>query len=204
MNDHMLKRDVAHHSTMQRMFSYVRTHQQSITYILVTLCAIFYFIYGLGYSSNWALVVSETRGQTFYTASQQVNRILVDLGFVHLVLILIHLALGAIKRKKYYVSNFVLSILSSILMIVISVITLYFNSVLSRMYARITEEEVPAYLYQLHGAGEKSFAVFNMGNILSIFMIVVALFSIEFIIYKWRAQKERAKLIKELLVNHER
>ncbi len=204
MNDNMLKRENAHPSLIKRLLTYVRLHQQSITYILVTLCAVIYFVYGLGYSSNWALVVSESRGQTFYRASQQVNRILVDLGFAHLVIVLIHLAFGAITRKKYYVSNFVLSIISSIFMIVIPAITIYYNGILSRMYARITEEEVPAYLYQVHGAGEKSFAVFSIGNAISIVMLVVAILFVEFIIYKWRAQKERAKLIEELLVNHER
>lgn len=184
-----------------KIFKWIYIKRQPIVQAIVLLFASIYFIYALGYTTNWAGIVTETRGASFFKASQQANRLMADLGFITLLVVLLNLIMGSFTRKKYYLSNFLLSILASILLVVQAVLTIYYNSVISRMYARLTEEEVPAYLYQTHGAGEKSFAVFEQGNTLSYFLVVVAILLIVFTITKHAAQKERAKLIKELLVN---
>lgn len=184
-----------------KIFKWIYIKRQPIVQGIVLLFASIYFIYALGYTTNWAGVVTETRGASFFRASQQANRLMVDLGFITLLVVLLNLIMGSFTRKKYYLSNFLLSILATVLMIVQAVITVYYNSVISRMYARLSEDEVPSYLYQTHGAGEKSFAVFEQGDILSFILIGVAIILIVFTIIKYRAQKERAKLIKELLVN---
>jgi len=126
---------------------------------------------------------------------------MVDLGFVTLIVVLINMLYGSFKRKKYYLTNFLLSMVTCVLMIVTSILTIYYNSVLYQMYARITINEVPPHHYINHGAGQKSFAVFEIGTIFSYIIIVIALFLLLFTIQKIRIQKERKKLIKELLVN---
>ena len=184
-------------------FKWLYKNRQALTYTFVLIISVSYFVYVLGYSTNWAMVISETRGGSFYRASQSANRLMGELGFITVLVVLITLSFGSIKRKKFYISNIVLSILSSVLLIVSALITLYYNSVLSRMYARITEEEVPAYLYAVHGAGEKSFQVFKIGNVLSVFMIVAAVMLLIFLVQKLRAQKERARLIEKMVISHE-
>ncbi|MDO9630087.1 MAG: hypothetical protein Q7I99_09335 [Acholeplasmataceae bacterium] len=178
-------------------------NQQVLVYVSLLIVASLYFVYTLGYSSNWALVVSDTRGQRFYRASQTANRLLFDLGFFLIVVVLFTLGVSSMSRKKFYLSNIVLSISSSILLIVSAALTLYYNSVLRGMYERITEEEVPAYLYVVHGAGAKSYQVFDTGNILAVFMFITAVLVLLFLFRKIRAQKERAKLIEKLVTNHE-
>lgn len=184
-------------------FKWLYKNRQALTYVFVLIISVSYFVYVLGYSTNWAMVISETRGGSFYRASQSANRLMGELGFITVLVVLLTLSFGSIKRKKFYISNIVLSILSSVLLIVSALITLYYNSVLSRMYARITEEEVPAYLYAVHGAGEKSFQVFKIGNVLSVFMIVAAVMLLIFLVQKLRAQKERARLIEKMVISHE-
>lgn len=187
--------------TLKLTLGWLYKRRQVIIQTLVLVSAALYFVYALGYTSNWAGVVTETRGTNFFNASQQANRLMVDIGFITVILILINLAFGSFKRPKYYLSNFLLSIVTSVLLVVQAVMTLYYNGVLRRMYEKLTEEEIPAYLYVTHGAGEKSFAIFDQGNVLSYVLIVVAVLSILFIINKAAQQKERAKLIKELLIN---
>lgn len=187
--------------TLKALFSWLYQKRQIIIQALVLLSAALYFVYALGYTSNWAGVVTETRGANFFNASQQANRLMVNIGFITVIIILINLANGSFKRNKYYLSNFLLSIVTAVLLIVQAVMTIYYNGVLRRMYERITEEEIPAYLYATHGAGEKSYAVFEQGNILSYILIVISILLFLFIIQKANQQKERAKLIKELLIN---
>ena len=184
-------------------FKWLYKNRQALTYVFVLIVSVSYFVYTLGYSTNWAMVISETRGGSFYRASQSANRLMGELGFITVLIVLLTLSFGSIKRKKFYISNIVLSILTSILLIVSALITLYYNSVLNRMYARITEEEVPAYLYVVHGAGEKSFQVFKIGNILSVFMVIAAVMLVLFLVQKLRAQKERARLIEKMVITHE-
>lgn len=187
--------------TLKGVFGWLYKKRQVIVHTLVVLGALLYFVYTLGYATNWSGVITETRGANFYRASQQANRLMVDLGFVSIIIILINMAMGSFKRKKYYISNFLLSVMTAVIMIVSAAITIYYNGVLERMYAKITEEEVPAYLYATHGAGEKSFAIFQQGNVLSIIMVVIAVILILFTINKHAVQKERAKLVKEMLVH---
>ncbi len=187
--------------TLKLTLGWLYKRRQVIIQTLVLVSAALYFVYALGYTSNWAGVVTETRGTNFFNASQQANRLMVDVGFITLIIILINLAFGSFKRPKYYLSNFLLSIVTSVLLVVQAVMTLYYNGVLRRMYEKLTEEEIPAYLYVTHGAGEKSYRIFDQGNVLSYVLILVAVLSILFIINKAAQQKERAKLIKELLIN---
>ena len=182
---------------------WIRNNRQALAYLFMLIMSLSYFIYVLGYSSNWAMVISETRGGSFYRASQTANRLMGQLGFITVVIVLFTLGFKSMKRKKFYLSNIVLSILSIVMLVVSAAITLYYNSVLNRMYEKITEEEVPAYLYAAHGAGEKSYAVFQIGNVLSIFMIISAIVVCIVLVQKVRAQKERARLIEKMVVNHE-
>ncbi|MDY0075400.1 MAG: hypothetical protein WC992_03475 [Acholeplasmataceae bacterium] len=175
--------------------------RQILIQTLVLISVVSYFIYALGYTTNWAGIVTETRGASFFRASQTANHMMVDLGFFTIIVVLLNLAFGSIKRKKYYLSNFLLSIITVVLMIVKAVLTIYYNRVLHQMYAQLTEDEVPSYLYATHGAGAKSYAVFEQGTYLSYFILVVAVLLLVFTIHKALAQKERKKLIKELLIN---
>jgi hypothetical protein len=188
---------------LKSSLKWIYKNRQVLTYTFVLIVSLSYFVYVLGYSTNWAMVISETRGGSFYRASQSANRLMGELGFITVLVVLLTLSFGSMKRKKFYMSNIVLSILSSILLIVSALITLYYNSVLSRMYGRITEDEVPAYLYVVHGAGEKSFEVFKIGNVLSVFMVLAAVLLVIFLVQKLRAQKERARLIEKMVISHE-
>lgn len=184
---------------IQSIGNWIGSHKQNIVYALLIMSASIYFIYTLGYSSNWAMIVSETRATNFYRASQQVNRLIAQLGFILVVISLFTLAFGSLTRKKFYLSNIVLSILASLLLIFSSIITFYYNSVLRVMYANITEVEVPAYLYATHGAGKKSFMVFDLGYFVTGFMMIVAIMLIVFLTRKLIAQKQRVKLIEKLV-----
>jgi hypothetical protein len=185
------------------MVKYIYQKRQILIYALMLMVASFYLVYTLGYSSNWAIVVDETRGGAFYRASQQANQLMFQLAIVIMTVTLLSLSFGSMKRHKFYLSNIILTIFSNVMLIVAAVITYYYNGVLSRMYARITTEEIPESTYLLHGTQGKSFAIFEIGNVLSIVMIVVAILSLFFLIGKIRAQKERAKLIQGLVKHYE-
>jgi len=186
------------------LFKWTYKHRQKLVFTLLLVIASLYFVYTLGYTTNWALVISETRGARFYRASQAANRMMTNIGFITLVVVLFTMGFGSMKRKKFYVSNIVLSVLSSILLIVSAAMTLYYNSVLRVMYQNVSEDEVPAYLYEAHGAGAKSYQIFDLGNLLSIVMIVTAVLTVWFVIQKVKAQKERAILIEKLVTANER
>lgn len=188
---------------LKESFKWIWRNQQILIYVLLLVISSLYFIYTLGYSSNWALVVSDTRGQRFFRASQTANRLLFDLGFFLILTVLFTLGVSSISRKKFYLSNIILSISSSLLLIVNAALTLYYNSVLRVMYARITEEEVPSYLYVVHGAKEKSYQVFDIGNVLAVIMIITSVLVLVFLVRKIKAQKERAKYIEKLVTSHE-
>lgn len=179
-------------------------NRQQLVFTLLLLMASLYFAYTLGYTTNWALVISDTRGARFFRASQSANRMMANIGFITLVVVLFNMGFGSMKRKKFYVSNIVLSMLSSVLMIVSAVMTLYYNSVLRVMYQNVSEDEVPAYLYETHGAGAKSYLVFDLGNVLSGLMILTGIIVILFVIQKIKAQKERAMLIEKMVTANER
>jgi len=205
MNKNIFKRIL--HAVIENIsgfFKWIVTHQQLLVYALLILSTSVYFVYTLGYSSNWAMVVSQTRGANFYNASQQANRLMNELGFISLIIALLTLAFSSMSRKKFYISNIILSILSVIMLIVNAALTLYYNSVLRILYERITEVEVPAYLYITHGAGEKSYKIFDLGNYVTGFMIITALLLGIFLIKKLRAQKERGILLKRLVETNER
>jgi hypothetical protein len=197
MKENILKR------ILNSMVKYIYQKRQILIYALMLMVASIYLVYTLGYSSNWAIVVDETRGGAFYRASQQANQLMFQLAIVILTVTLLSLSFGSMKRHKFYLSNIILTIFSNVMLIVAAVITYYYNGVLSRMYARITTEEIPESTYLLHGTKGKSFAIFEIGNVLSIVMIVVAVFSLLFLIGKIRAQKERAKLIQGLVKTYE-
>ncbi len=189
---------------LSHVIGYLYQKRQVIVYSLLMTIAVVYLVYVLGYSSNWALIVSETRGGNFFRASQQANHLMFQLALLLVLSNMLLLGFGSMSRKKFYVSNIVLSVLSSLLMIVSAVITYYYNGVLSRMYARLTPEEIDPDLYGFHGAGAKSFKVFEIGNVLAVVMIVIALIGILFLIGKIRAQKERTKLIQGMVASYER
>ena len=189
---------------LNSMIKYVYQKRQVLVYSLMIVISTLYLVYTLGYSSNWAMVVDETRGGSFYRASQQANQLMFQLAIVILTSTLFALAFGSMKRKKFYLSNIVLSIFSNVMMIVAGIITFYYNSVLKRMYARITTDEIPDSTYLLHGTKGKSFAIFEIGNVLVIFMVITALIGLLFLVGKIRAQKERAKLIQGLVTSDER
>ncbi len=197
MKENILKR------ILNQMVKSIYLKRQVIVYTLMILVATLYLIYTLGYSSNWANVVDETRGSAFYRASQQANQLMFQLSIVIMTTTLLSLSFGSMKRKHFYPSNILLNLLSNILLIVSAVITYYYNGVLSRMYARITTEEIPESTYLFHGTQGKSFAIFEIGNVLSVLMIGVAVLSLLFLIGKIRAQKERAKLIQGLVKTYE-
>jgi len=197
MKENILKR------ILNSMVKYIYQKRQILVYTLMILIATIYLVYTLGYSSNWAIVVDETRGGAFYRASQQANQLMFQLAIVILTITLLSLSFGSMKRHKFYLSNIILTIFSNVMLIVAAVITYYYNGILSRMYARITTEEIPESTYLLHGTKGKSFAIFEIGNVLSIVMIVVAILSLLFLIGKIRAQKERAKLIQGLVKHYE-
>jgi hypothetical protein len=189
---------------LTHVFGYLYQKRQAIVYTLLMTMAVVYLVYVLGYSTNWALIVSETRGGNFYRASQQANRLMFQLALILVLTNMLLLGFGSMSRKKFYLSNIVLSVLSSLLMIVSAVITYYYNGVLSRMYARLTPEEIDPDLYSFHGAGAKSFKVFEIGNVFAIVMIVIALIGLIFLIGKIRTQRERAKLIQGMVASYER
>jgi hypothetical protein len=205
MKRHLLKRILdAIKMSLSHGFGYLYQKRQVIVYVMLITMAVIYLVYVLGYSSNWALIVSETRGGNFYRASQKANQLMFQLALILVLINMLLLGFGSMSRKKFYLSNIVLSILSFVMMIVSAVITYYYNGVLSRMYARLTEEEIDPDLYLFHGAGAKSFEVFEIGNVLAIFMIASAVIGLVFLIGKMKAQKERAKLIQGMVASYER
>lgn len=163
---------------------------QIIIYTILVITASGYFTYTLGYSSNWAMIVSATRATSFFNAAQQANRLMSQLGFITVVIVLLGLIFGSAKRKTYYVSNIVLSILSSVLLIVSAILTLYYNRIIESMYRSISELEVPQYLYDIRRI-QKSYSIFEFGNIYAYFMIVVSVMFAVFLILKLISQKDR-------------
>lgn len=169
---------------------FVARNIQMIAYVILILTTVGFFVYTLGYSSNWAMIVSSTRATQFFNASQQANRLLAQLGFISIVIVVLGLFFGSAKRKTYYLSNIALSIFSSILLIVSAILTLYYNRILEPMYRGISELEVPQYLYDIRRI-EKSYSIFEFGNIYAYVMILVGALFIVFLILKLSAQRDR-------------
>lgn len=174
-------------------------HIQGITFAVFIVVMAGFYVYTLGYSTNWATIVSETREKEFFLASQQVNRTLSQIGFIGVVLMLLGIATQSHKRKTYFLSNIVLSIFSSIVLLVSSALTLYYNSVLEPMYRNAN---IPDTLYIIRRT-TKNYKMFDIGNTLSIVMIVVAIWMILFLVYKLKVQKNRAVEIKKAVENYE-
>ncbi|MCF7930310.1 MAG: hypothetical protein K9L02_02245 [Acholeplasmataceae bacterium] len=172
------------------MKKFVCKNVQMIAYVILLLTTVGFFIYTLGYSSNWALIVSSTRAANYFNASQQANRLLAQLGFISIVIVVLGLFFGSAKRTTYYLSNIVLSILSSILLLVSAFMTLYYNKVLEVMYRNISELEVPSYLYDIRRI-KKSYMIFEFGNVYAYVMIVVGILFGVFLIFKLIAQRDR-------------
>lgn len=181
---------------MQNILKTIQKHSQPLVYTLLVLAAAGFYVYTLGYSTNWAYIVSETRAAQFYLASQTANRVLSQIGFIGVIILLLVIFTGSFNRKTFYLSNIVLSILSAITLIVSAALTLYYNSVLEPMYRNISPLEVPEHLYQIRRT-VKSFFVFEFGNIYAILMVIVSIIVMVFLVYKIKAQKERASLIKK-------
>jgi hypothetical protein len=186
---------------MQNILKTMLKNIQPIVYTLLILTAAGFYVYTLGYSTNWAYIVSETRAGQFYLASQTANRILSQVGFMGVILLLALVFTASFTRKTFYLSNIVLSILSSITLVVSAALTLYYNSVLEPMYRNITTLEVPEHLYQVRRT-VKNYLVFEFGNIYAILMIVVAIIVMVFLVYKIKAQKERAELIQKAVKSY--
>lgn len=186
---------------MQNILKTIGKHIQPIIYTLLILAAAGFYVYTLGYSTNWAYIVSETRASQFYLASQTANRVLSQVGFIGVILLLLLIFTATLNRKTFYKSNIVLSILSSITLVASAALTLYYNSVLEPMYRNISPLEVPDHLYQIRRT-VKNYLIFQFGNLYAIFMIVVAVLVVVFLVYKLKAQKERAKLIQEAVKSY--
>ena len=187
---------------MENTLKTISKYIQPIVYTLFLIAAVGFYIYTLGYSTNWAYIVSETRAAQFYLASQTANRTLSQVGFAGVILLLLLIFSGSFNRKTFFISNIVLSILSSINLIVSAALTLYYNSVLEPMYRGISELEVPPYLYQVRNSA-KSYFVFEFGNVFAILMVVVSILLMVFLVYKIRVQKERAQLIQKAVNTYE-
>jgi hypothetical protein len=69
------------------------------------------------------------------------------------------------------------------------------------MYRNISPLEVPEHLYQIRRT-VKSYFVFEFGNLFAIWMVVVAVVVVVFLVYKVRAQKDRAKLIQKAVTSY--
>lgn len=178
-------------------------HLQGITYTLLILVVSGFYVYALGYSTNWATIVSETRASNFYYASQQANKLMSQLGFIAVVIMLFVIFTQTHKRKTFYISNIVLSIFSSLMLIVNASLMLYYNSVLAPMYRAISELEVPPHLYTIRRT-TKSYFVFEFGNLYAVIMILVAIWTLVFVFYKLRTQKDRKLQIAKAVENYER
>ena len=204
MKDNILKRILRNVlEIFINLIGTLKKHKQVWIIAIMLIISILYFVYTLGYTTNWALVITSTRGGRFYRASQAANKTMANFGFVTLIIVMISVGAGSIKRKKYYASNIVLNLLSSVLLFISAILTLYYNSILRGMYQNVSEEEVPAYLYEVHGAGEKSYLVFDLGNVLSGFMIVSSGLVIYLVFYKIKVQKERETLIEKMVAANE-
>lgn len=183
--------------------NWIIDHLQGITYTLLILVVSGFYVYTLGYSTNWATIVSETRASNFYFASQQANKLISQLGFIAVIVMLFVIFTQTHKRRTFYMSNIVLSIFSSILLIVNAALTLYYNSVLGPMYRAITELEVPPHLYTIRRTS-KSFFVFEFGNLYAVIMILVAIWVLVFVGYKMKVQKDRKLQIAKAVESYER
>lgn len=186
---------------MQNILKTIGKHRQLIVYILLIVVVSGFYVYTLGYSTNWAYIVSETRASQFYLASQTANRTLSQVGFIGVIIALLLVFTASFTRKTFYLSNIVLSILSSIVLVVSAALTLYYNSVLEPMYRNISPLEVPDHLYQIRRT-VKSYFVFEFGNMYAIVMLVVAIIVISFVVYKIKTQKERQYLIQEAVKSY--
>lgn len=175
---------------------------QGIVFSLVLLTISGFFIYTLGYSTNWATIISSTRVPEYFEASQQANSYLFTIGFIGVIIVLLGFAVGTHKRKHYYISNIVLSIFSSIILIISAILTWMYNGYLEPMYRAITTDQVPTRLYESRNM-VKSYFVFEFGNMYAIIMVVVSVLSIVYLIYKLMVQKDRKIQLSEAVKKYE-
>lgn len=182
---------------------------------LILVLSVLFFVYSLVFTSNWAKIITDNRnnvGYNFYVETQAINGVFFTLALFLLLVVFITFMFGTMSRKKYYMSNIVLSILVAVFLIVIGVIALINLPGLKQTYDGIDPLHPD---YALDGANgtmvsmwtyrgvTKSSSIFVNGIVLAVFMIIVGITQITYTVFKIMAQKERAVLVEKMVNGHE-
>ena len=173
---------------------------QRLTYILSLIIAGINFIYTLAFSSNWAR--GAARLGDFYTHAQEVNHLIFQLALYGVIFTSLALILNTHKNRKFYVTNYLLSGLSSVMFIVMGIVTMLKITPLKAEYLLLDPEQL-AFVTTVNWSTPGG-TVFNWWYGISVAMLIAALFILfvtgdKFIKHVLRASIEK----KHLEVNHD-
>ncbi len=173
---------------------------QRLSYLSTFLIAIINFIYTLVFSSNWAR--GAARLGVFFEHAQEVNHLIFRLALYGVILVGLALLFNSHKNRKFYPANYVFSVLSAIMVMIIGVVTIIQVLPLKAEYLTLDPEQL-AFVTTINWS-KPGVSIFNWGIGISIGLLIAGGFVLFVTAYKFnkhvlRARKEK----KHLEVYHE-
>lgn len=109
------------------IIKWIKNNWQLLSYGFVILVAIVFLIYALGYSTSWNQAETYPRlRDSVVHLTRDINIGLVSATLILLVAAVLGLAFGSHNRKKYYISNYVIAVVVTVLLVYTTY--LFFNA----------------------------------------------------------------------------
>lgn len=161
---------------------------QKIVLLSGLMVAAIYLIFTLSFSTNWA--VGELLGD-FFLEAQVANKAMFTSSIRIVVIAALMLIFGSHTNRRFFVSNYVLTLGLAAYMIFASIQTIQFMPPLKTAYLALDPfmlELITAINY-----GKISTQIFDIGIIISVLMIIQSLLMCFVVFNKFQQEKIRAK-----------
>lgn len=158
-------------------------------YILALIVAVLYFLFALGFSTNYA--IGEGYLGQFYVDVQKANKEMYRLGLWTVVLVGFSFLLNTHKNSRFLISNYIISIMIVILMVITGITTYQYMGPLKEAYLQIDEGML--LLTIIINSGEITTKNFDQGVIISFILFAEALLILVMIGFKIKKDIVRVK-----------
>lgn len=161
---------------------------QKMVLISGLIVAALYLIFTLSFSTNWA--VGELLGD-FFLEAQVANKAMFTSSIRIIVIAGLMLVFGSHTNRRFFISNYVLTIGLAAYMIYASIQTIQFMPPLKEAYLALDPfmlELITAINY-----GSISTQIFDLGMVISVLLIIQALLILFVVFSKFKQEKIRAK-----------
>ena len=163
---------------------------QLVIFILALITSIVYMIFVLGFSTNYAIGAGYLGD--FYQDAQKANKHMFDLGLWIIILVGANFLLHSQKNKKFYISNFVVSISLSILMMFAAITTYGYMGPLKASFDQISEGNL--LILSIINGGETTTKNLDQGVTISYILFVQGILVLGITMYKLYTNIIRVKM----------